>query len=226
MNMTQLLKHFGNDLKSQIRTSIPAQVESFDSNKGTVNVKPLIQGIRIGDSRKVKLDTGEVVVVDDYSMPSILNVPVEMIMFGNGKITFPIKQGLQGMLCVCDRDIRLFKENEAESVQASLRKFNLNDATFRPFLPKKGEFANYNNDAIEIAYANSLIKLDNSSIDLSHNDTLIKVADGGVDIMGDVKITGNLIITEEATIGGKPYTVHTHSYSPGPLPPTNTAPPT
>lgn len=209
MNNTELLRHFANNLKNEIRTCIPAEVESFDPVKGTVNVKPLIQGIKIGSTRQVKLETGEVVVVDDYSIPSILNVPVQMIFFGNGKITFPIKQGLQGILSICDRDIRLFKESQIESVQGSLRRFNMNDAVFLPYLPKRAELTGYNNDAIEIKY----------------DENLIQVNSEGINLIGNVNITGNLIVSGEATISEIPFTTHTHQYVPGTGTPTPTDPP-
>lgn len=227
MNITQLLKHFSNDMLSKIRTCIPAEVESFDPENGTVNVKPLIQGIRIGSSRKVKLNTGEVVVVDDHSMPSILNVPVQMIVFDNGRITFPIKKGLQGTLSICDRDIRNFKESQTESVQGSLRKFNMNDAIFEPFLPKKAQLAGYNNDAIELKFNSTLMKIDDSGVEVTG---AVKVT-GGVDIAGEVDITGNvnitghLITTGEATINAIPFTAHTHQYAPGAGTPIPTDPP-
>lgn len=209
MNDTQLLKKLAERIKSEIRTCIPAVVENFDSTKLTVDVKPLIRGIRIGTSRKLKLETGEIVLVDDYSMPSVINVPVQILWFGNGGITFPIKKGLIGTLKVCDRDIRLFKENQAESNQASLRKLNINDAVFEPFLPKRAELTNYNNNAIELKFDNKLIQIN----------------EAGINMVGDVNITGNLNVTGEATIGDIAFTTHVHEYIPGTGTPTNTNPP-
>lgn len=209
MNNSELLRHFANNLKNEIRTCMPAEVESFDPVKLTVNVKPLIQGIKVGNTRQVKLETGEMVVVDDYSIPSILNVPVQIISFGNGRITFPIKKGLQGILSICDRDIRLFKESQAESAQGSLRRFNMNDAVFLPYLPKRAELTDYNNEAIEIKYGAKLIQVNSE----------------GINMTGNVNITGNLIVSGEATISEIPFTAHTHQYSPGPGTPIPTDPP-
>lgn len=220
MNETALFQHIISTVKSEIRTHIPAEVESFDPNKLTVNVKILIKGIKIGSSRKVKLETGEVVLVDDYTMPSVVNVPVSILSFSNGRITFPIKKGLQGTLAVCDRDIRFFKKDQKESVQGSLRKFNLSDAIFYPGLAKRAELTDYNNEAIELRY----------------DEKLIQINGVGINIVGDVNITGNLIVSEQATvnnlvatteanIGGIDFTTHTHLYTPGTGTPTQTNPP-
>ena len=208
--MTGLLRQFANTFKNEIRTCIPAEVESFNPEKLTVNVKPLIQGIKIGTGRELQLDTGEEVVVEDYTLPSIVSVPVSMLWFGNGGITMPINPGAQGLLMVCDRDIRLFKESRVESPQASLRRFNMNDSSFLPFLPKPMELTNYNNEAVEVRY----------------DETLLQVDSNGVNITGNVNITGTLTTTEEATIKGIDFTTHTHQYVPGTGTPTDTNPPT
>lgn len=210
MNITGLFRQFANTFKNEIRTCIPAQVESFDPEKLTVNVKPLIKGIKIGSEREVQIDTGEELIVDDYSLPSIVSVPVSMLWFGNGGITMPINPGAQGLLMVCDRDIRLFKQNRTESAQASLRRFNMNDSSFLPFLPKPVELTNYNNEAVEVRY----------------DETLLQVDGSGVNITGNVNITGTLTTTGDAEIAGVDFITHTHTYSPGPLPPAETAPPT
>lgn len=210
MNITGLLTQFSNSFKNEIRTCIPAQIESFDPESLTVNAKPLIQGIRIGNNREIQLETGEKVVVDDYALPSVIKVPVSMMWFGNGGVTLPINAGSQGLLLICDRDIRLFKQSRTDSAQGSLRRFNMNDSIFLPFLPKPMELTDYNNEAVEVRY----------------DSTKLKVSSSGVDIVGNVNIEGSLTTTEDAQISGIGFLTHTHTYSPGPLPPTETAPPT
>jgi hypothetical protein len=112
-------------------------------------------------------------------------------------------------LQVCDRDIRAFKEDQAESAQGSLRTFNINDAVFLPFLPKRAELTNYNNEAIELKYDANLIQVNST----------------GINITGNVNITGNLTVSGEATISDIPFTTHTHQYIPGAGTPIPTDPP-
>lgn len=210
MNMTGAFRHLANVLKSEIRTCVPAQIESFDSTNLTVNARPLIDGIRtVQNGRNLKLETGEAVKVEDYTLPSLLNVPVSILWFGEGGITVPIVPGAQGLLLVCDRDIRRFKDTQEQSPQASLRRFDMNDSIFLPFLPKRSELTTYNNDAVEVC----------------HGATKLAVAADGISITGNVTIDGTLTTTGEATINNIPFTTHTHMYSPGPGTPTDTGAP-
>ena len=208
MNLTSILKQITGTIKNEIRTCIPAEIESFNPQNLTVDVKLLIKGIKIGSNRKIKLETGELVVVDDYTMPSVVDVPISIAWFGNGGITFPIKKGLQGILLVCDRDIRFFKKDQKESIQGSLRKFNVSDSIFIPFLPKRASLSNYNNDAVEIKFDNNIVQVNST----------------GINITGNVNITGDVVISGQASIAGKDFITHTHTYNPGPLPPTQTSP--
>lgn len=191
MNITGLLKRFANYTLSSVRTNIPAKVISFDATNLTVNVQVLIQGKRISDKGSLQqMETGELVLAEDYTLSPILNVPISMICQQGFGIKIPIRAGAIGTLIVCDRDISQFKKSQNLSPQASLRKFDLNDSIFLPFLLTKGSIADYGNDAVEIFYGS----------------TKLKVKESGVEI------TGNLIVSGEVTIGGIPFSTHRHPY--------------
>ena len=180
----KLLKFFEHNLKKNLRTCLPVEVESFNSSTMTVNVKPLIQGIRTSEGgREIKTETGEIILIEDYQLPSILDLPVRLLWQGNMGITIPITAGMQGMAIVCDRDIRLWKSSRASSRQASLRKFNINDSFFLPGIPQ--EIEDYSNEAIEIR----------------NGETKLSVGSEGVDI------TGNLVVN------GIDFLTHTHLYN-------------
>ncbi len=191
MNMTGLLQRFANYILSSVRTNIPAKIISFDATNLTVSVQVLIQGKRISDKGTLQqMETGELVLAENYTLSPILNVPVSMICQAGFGVKIPIIPGAIGTLIVCDRDISQFKKSQSLSPQASLRKFDLNDSIFLPFLLTKGSIADYGNDAVEIFYG----------------ATKLKVKESGVEI------TGDLIISGDATIGGVPFSTHKHPY--------------
>ena len=205
MNITGLLQRFANYTLSSVRTNIPAKVISFDATNLTVNVQVLIQGKRISKNGALQqMETGELVLAENYTLSPILNVPISMICQQGFGVKIPIKAGAIGTLIVCDRDISQFKKSQALSPQASLRKFDLNDSIFLPFLLTKGSIADYSDDAVEVFYG----------------ATKLKVKESGVEITGDLTISG------EATIGGIPFNTHKHSYLNGSTPSTTGTPTT
>lgn len=191
MNITGLLQRFANYIFSTVRTSIPAKVISFNAADLTVNVQVLIQGKRVSKNGALQqMETGELVLAENYTLSPILNVPISMICQEGFGVKIPIRAGAIGTLIVCDRDISQFKKSQNISAQASLRKFDLNDSYFLPFLLGKGSIADYGDDAVEVFYGN----------------TKLKVKESGVEITGDLTISG------EATIGGIPFGAHIHPY--------------
>lgn len=203
MNDTALLNQVADSIKNEIRVAIPAEIISFDSQNLTVNVKIMIQGMRIAENGQlIQLETGERVTVENYALPPFQNIPIALMWWNNFGITMPILAGMQGTLLVCDRNISLFKKNQNSSAAASLRRFDLNDAIFLPFLPKKSSISDYSADSIDVRYGS----------------TKLKVSATGVDI------TGNLIVSGEATIGGIPFSTHIHPYLNGSTPSDTGAP--
>jgi hypothetical protein len=197
MNLTGLLQRFANFTLSSVRTNIPAKVISFDATNLTVNVQVLIQGKRISkDGTLQQMETGELVLAENFTLLPILNVPISIICQAGFGIKIPIRAGAIGTLIVCDRDISQFKKSQSLSPQASLRKFDLNDSIFLPFLLTKGSIADYGNDAVEVFYG----------------ATKLKVKESGVEITGDLTISG------DATIGGIPFSTHIHPYLNGTTP--------
>lgn len=197
MNDTAVLNQFADSLKNEIRVAIPAEIISFDSVNLTVDIKILIQGIRIIKNGKlIQLETAERVTVENYELAPLQKIPIALMWGGNFGITVPILAGLQGTLLVCDRNISLFKQNQNSSPVASLRRFDLNDAIFLPFLPKKAAISDYSLNSIDVRY----------------EDTKLKVLATGVEITGNLIVSGDVIIDGEATISEIPFTTHIHPY--------------
>lgn len=197
MNITGLLQRFANFTLSSIRTNIPAKVISFNATDLTVNVQVLIQGKRVSKNGTLQqMETGELVLAENYTLSPILNVPVSMICQQGFGVKVPIRAGSIGTLIVCDRDISQFKKSQSLSPQASLRKFDLNDSIFLPFLLTKGSITDYGNDAVEVFFG----------------DTKLKVKESGVEITGNLIVSGDVTIDGEATIGEIPFSTHIHPY--------------
>lgn len=211
MNITALLHRFANYFSSNIRTCIPAQVISFDASNLTVNVQVAIQGIRVSKTgTRRQLETGEIVFAEDYDLSPILSVPVSMMWWNNYGITLPIAAGNLGTLIVCDRDISVFKKLQKVSPQPSLRKFDLNDSIFLPFLPKKASISEYSSNSIDVRFGS----------------TKLKVSASGVDITGNLTVSGTSTLTGGATINGTPFASHKHPYLNGSTPSTTGTPTT
>lgn len=200
-------KHFEQSIKKSIRTCIPVEVESFDSSTMTVNVKPLIKGIRfVEEGQRTNLTTGEIGLIDNYELPSILGLPVSLMLQGDIGITIPIVAGNQGLAMVSDRDIRLWKSSRAISNQASLRLFNINDSFFLPFLPQGVE--DYNNNSVEIRNGSTKLEVSSDSVNIT-GDLLV---DGETTLTGDLSINGNTTITGNLVVNGIDFSTHIHSY--------------
>ena len=168
MNTNALFSQLSASILKDVRTCLPAQVISFDPNDLTVNVQPLIQGVRVSkDGTATQLGTGETVKIEDYDLPPIVKVPLSMLWNVDKGITLPISAGMQGILLVCDRDIRLFKNSQALSRQASLRMFNMNDSFFLPSLPKKAEISDYSADSVEIRNGATKLSVKSSGVEIT-----------------------------------------------------------
>lgn len=195
------LMDFKLQMKTEIHTCMPGVVVAVNGDR--VDVQPLIKSVDIGTTRKIRTETGEYVTIDDNDYPVVMDCPLQMLVTSKARITIPIEVGDQGLLLVSERDIRNWKEQKGNT-QASTRKFNRNDAFFLPFI--NASISNY----------------DATCIDIEYQSTKLKVKSTGVEITGNVKITGTLETTGDATIAGKSFEHHTHLYTPGTLPPTQT----
>ena len=97
---------------------LPARVISYDAEKGTVTLQPLIM----------------MVTSDNASQPraTISGVHVYRHSGGGFVISFPLNVGDIGWIKACDRDISLFKQSLNESRPNTFRKHTFSDAIFFP----------------------------------------------------------------------------------------------
>jgi len=188
--LTELLANFENTFKSNFHTCIPCKIEAVKDDR--VDVRPVYQGVKIGNKRQIQIETGEEVIVEDYQLPLIINCPLVMLVSSVARITIPCEIGDSGLLIISERDINNWRDAKGD-VLDSLRKFNINDGFFLPFINQK--ITDYSNSSIQIQYKSSKIEL----------------KDGDIEIGGNLKIDGDLEVSGDVTIGGISFLNHTHN---------------
>lgn len=164
---------------ASMRVGMPVRVVSYDAARSMVQVQ-IIQPM---------IDAGG----GTTAQPIINEVPVMWPRSGGAYMTFPINEGDTGYCHFADVDIGAWV-SDGQPVTDSERQHHINDAVFYPGLVGGGIAANP--DAVEIAYAGALFRIN---------------ADGTVTIDAPtVTFTGTLI-APEAVIGGITFTTHVHS---------------
>jgi hypothetical protein len=128
-----------------------------------------------------------------------------MLINSNARITIPIEVGDSGLLIISENDIYNWKNNKGNSLN-SIRKFNINDGFFLPFINQT--ISSFATDGIEINYKGKKIKITDSLISMTGNSKIT----GDLEITGDLKVDGQATITGEATISGIAFSTHKHSY--------------
>lgn len=170
---------------ADLRVSIPAIVESFDSSDQTVTVNvALLESLQTP------------VGLQSFKIPSIGKVPVCFQSAGGFSLTLPIKAGDEGMLVFCDMCIDLWWTRGGVQEQFERRRHDLSDCGFFPSgrsLPRA--LANYSTDSAQI-------RLDDGSayIELTASGGVNILAPGGVNINGTVLIQKTLEVEQLVTI--------------------------
>jgi hypothetical protein len=193
------------NLRLNIRTCIPCKVVNNNNIiNGRIDVQPILKGKKIGNGELTKLETGEYAQTIDYELPYILDCPVCTLINSIARITLPISVGDQGLLIISDRDISNWKNNNNNNL-ASIRKFDINDGFFLPFINQN--ISNYSTNSLVINY----------------NGNIIEITDSNITLTGNVIINGTLNVSKETTIKNIAYSTHTHPYIN--TPPSNTGAP-
>jgi hypothetical protein len=125
---------------SNIHTSMPGVIQSYDNTKKKVEVLPLV---------KKKFKNGQVL-----SFPVISNVPVIFPGTNNAIISFPLSRGDGCLIIFSERSLERFLSSNLEEVEPQdPRKFSISDAICIPGLfsfSKPGRVGD--NNQLEIYY--------------------------------------------------------------------------
>lgn len=112
----QLLEQVQHNVSSQMRGAMPGIIQSFDPDKVTAVVQPVIKGSNDGKS---------------VMLPLLLDIPVVFPGAGGVFITFPVNPGDECELSFNDRCIDFFWQNGGVQEPADNRMHDLSDATCR-----------------------------------------------------------------------------------------------
>lgn len=196
--------------QSEIWTSLPGIVQSYDPAKMTCVVQPAIQGI-------FRLKDGTTKVV---TLPLCLDVPVSFPTGGGFTLTFPIAKGDEGLLVFGSRCIDAWWQNGGVQPQAEVRFHDLSDGNFIPGIRSVPRvLANLAADATELRSDDGTIKVSvkadqvnvkvkdatsivvkDKEIDLTADDSTIVMKSGEIDITATtIKLNGIVWGTHEHT---------------------------
>ena len=178
------INHAFSKMLQDIAGVIPAEVVSVTNGSTTfVSVQPLI---------KIKSTDGS-----ENSRALIPSVPVCQIGGGGYLLNVELKQGDQGLLIACDRDISNYLNSMSQSAPATNRKKDFADSFF---LPLALGIDNPNNNGITLQnYENTInLSINSSGISILGETTI----DGNVTIEGDLIIDGKIRVVGDINCGG------------------------
>lgn len=205
-----------------IWTAMPGILQSFDAGKLTATVQPSIQG-------QFRQEDG---TWKDVSLPVLLDCPVIFPAGGGFALTFPLKEGDEGLVIIASRCIDAWWYSGGVQKQARSRMHDLSDGFFLPgCFSQPRKLADVSTTNVQLRSNDSTLMLDfdqtagiatlkaSTQIVLDAPLTHIK---GGVVIDGVVSQLvggggtidfGNANMTTTGTIksNGKSLSTHTHS---------------
>jgi len=177
-----------------LRTNMPAQVVGVNSARNTVDVQPVLKGVR---------SNGQ-----EYLLPVINDVQIQYYGAGNFWVTFAPVAGDYCVLSVSDRSIEAWKKSGGTIDPILSRHHDMTDAfayfginPFPSVIP-----------AIQAETMHIRTKDGSTGIKVKADSIIYDVNNVEVAVMESSVVTFNVpIIAPEATIGGVTQTDHTHS---------------
>lgn len=166
-HLSEALRALKENILSQIKVSLPGQIESYDFATQKASVKPLV-GTRFLDGQ-------------DLPMPVIDGVPVVWPSSGGASLTMPVRRGDTVELIFSGKSLDRWLAQGGEVIPDDNRKHNISDCVAIPGLK---------------SFAQGGMATDNDSVLLVYNNSFIKISDSGdieINASGNVRITGQRI---------------------------------
>jgi hypothetical protein len=171
--------------QSQVWTSMPAILQKVDFAKKTCQAQPAIKA-------QVRDENGNVAWVQ---LPLLVDCPIQFPGGGGYDITFPLKQGDEGLVVFSARCIDAWWQNGGIQAQAELRMHDLSDGFFIPGIssvpnvqadaPISGaEFQARSKDG------QRMLRISTSEVEAKTPTSSVKCSAGRVDINGALYING------------------------------------
>lgn len=221
-SLASLLELFKTTLMSQLNCHQVGEIVSFDSSTQTAEVQ----------IKMMKMVNG---TLQDYAV--LIDCPCVVLGGGEGRITFPIKEGDSCLVLFNDRDIDNWYAGGQKMLPRTERSHSFSDAIALVGIRNlQNKITDYLADGTELKYGTSTIKLEDNKVTVTDskdtitlNNGTVTITDGKATVVmnnGIVTITadsvsvvtpsvafsGNLAVTGDLTVQGKDIGPnHTHS---------------
>lgn len=161
-----------------LRVSLPARIERYDSSTQKAEVSPLLEKRNADGSSS--------------PLPVIPNVPVLFPRGGKARMTFPLERGDSVLLIFSDRSLDRWLSGSGQSVVPDdPRKHDLSDAVAIPGLLSFG------------SGGEAGFEEDGDNLIIKHDGTKVVVEPSGkIEIEGDVEIDGDLTVSGDLEVSG------------------------
>lgn len=135
-------------IRSKVNTILPGEVVSVDKNQASVRA---------------------LVIEKQSTHPPVIhhNVPVVYPGGGEALYRYPLKEGDQGLLFTCKKDISLFKKDGKPSKTQVDRVFDVNDNVFMPLLFNRDPL---DGDEVMMVYKKSKVLLKEGEVSIETKD--------------------------------------------------------
>lgn len=198
--------------QKETHVAMPGIVETFDAVAQTASVQPAI-------NRVFKIKEGTEIKLVPSALPLLIHVPVIFPRGGGFSMTFPVANGDECLLVICDRAISNW-HTEGGIKDPSSKRFNaLSDAVAIPGLSSiPSKVQNYDTDNLELRADDGSVsyKLNADGSSNIHTDSDITVDTGGdlqatvtgsasitaptINLTGAVNVTGTLDVSGASTL--------------------------
>lgn len=187
----ELLRSFGDQLKQDMRVSLPAKVVSWNAETQTITAQPLIR------EKQINQETGE---VEFITLPEFPDIPVSWPMYGNFALTMAPKAGDEVMLLFSDLSIESWKTMGDVQNWVDRRRHDMSDAVAAcPIRSRPNLIENVNEEAAELRTIDGSVK--------------VAVSDDSIYLSVDDEGTNILIEPDNIEILAQTVTMETESFS-------------
>ena len=200
-----------------LRVAIPGQVVSFDTDRQTCVVQPLIQEIVLlpppGSTNSTQnIPTPTTIKPLQDVIPIMMRVP-------GWSLTFPIVAGTECLLIFADMCVDGWWQSGGVQPQFDRRRHDLSDA-FALFGPwsNPNKLANYSTSSVQLRSDDQTVMIELTPSEINITAPTLNINTTGnvaIEASGDVTVTGQKITLTSSgsntTIDGYEFTTHLHS---------------
>jgi len=164
-NLADIFQELKLDIFNSFNSHRIGKISKFDSSNQTAEVELI-------DKAVIPTSKGD--LLKNY--PLLVDCPVFINKGSKGGFTRPVTIGEYCLVCFNDRDIENWFNNGGVNKPASARAHSLTDGIVFPGLfSNSSPLADYNNEATEMNYENSIVSLDTTKAKMSKGTTLVEL---------------------------------------------------